>query len=131
MYSGGHDDVHFHVIVPGKDGETGVDNVGTVPAAVATYAAIDKLKPDLLINAGTSGGFKVSNHNRSLVGWLSCISSRVDGWKLSGGKFCNSHLTATRLNLSQHRQCGRCISRMKSKEAVDVRWLLGLCFSLQ
>jgi hypothetical protein len=47
------------VVVPGKDQETGVDNVGTVPAAVATYATIDKLKPDLLINAGTSGGFKV------------------------------------------------------------------------
>ena len=39
---------------------TGVDNVGTVPAALATYLALDKLEGevDLLINAGTCGGFK-------------------------------------------------------------------------
>ncbi|GAQ84148.1 hypothetical protein KFL_001780030 [Klebsormidium nitens] len=75
VYSGGHGDVHFHVIVPGKDGETGVDNVGTVPAAVATYAAIDKLKPDLLINAGTSGGFKAKG---AAIGDVYFISTFVN-----------------------------------------------------
>lgn len=72
MYSGGHGDVHFHVVVPGKDQETGVDNVGTVPAAVATYATIDKLKPDLLINAGTSGGFKVRGNRLCPTFWAFC-----------------------------------------------------------
>ena len=37
----------------------GVDNVGTVPAALLTYASIQAIKPDLVINMGTAGGFKV------------------------------------------------------------------------
>jgi 5'-methylthioadenosine nucleosidase len=40
------------------DPRFGVDSVGTVPAAIATYAALTALKPDLLLNAGTAGGFK-------------------------------------------------------------------------
>lgn len=35
-----------------------VDNVGTVPAAVAAYLATQIFAPDLIINAGTAGGFK-------------------------------------------------------------------------
>ena len=65
---------------------TGVDNVGTVPAAVATFLALQKLKSDtdpadLLINAGTCGGFRrkgaaigdvflttaVANHDRRIA----------------------------------------------------------------
>ena len=37
----------------------GVDNVGTVPSALITFAAVQALKPDLIINMGTAGGFKV------------------------------------------------------------------------
>jgi len=39
---------------------TGVDNCGTVPAALVTFLSLQKLegKVDLLINAGTCGGFK-------------------------------------------------------------------------
>ena len=37
----------------------GVDNVGTVPAALITYASIQALHPDLVIDIGTAGGFKV------------------------------------------------------------------------
>lgn len=37
----------------------GVDNVGTVCASLITYASIQALQPDLIINAGTAGGFKV------------------------------------------------------------------------
>eukprot|EP00897_Mesotaenium_endlicherianum_P006264 jgi/Mesen1/5666/ME000288S04877 len=58
LYSGGHDGVEVNVLVPGKDRGNGVDNVGTVPSAVLTYAAVEKLKPDLIVNAGTAGGFK-------------------------------------------------------------------------
>ncbi|KAL3843396.1 hypothetical protein ACJIZ3_000799 [Penstemon smallii] len=36
----------------------GVDSVGTVPASLVTYASLQALQPDLIINAGTSGGFK-------------------------------------------------------------------------
>eukprot|EP00555_Chaetoceros_dichaeta_P002623 CAMPEP_0198249672 /NCGR_PEP_ID=MMETSP1447-20131203/1121_1 /TAXON_ID=420782 /ORGANISM="Chaetoceros dichaeta, Strain CCMP1751" /LENGTH=236 /DNA_ID=CAMNT_0043934357 /DNA_START=154 /DNA_END=864 /DNA_ORIENTATION=- len=50
------------VVTNGKDDVygTGVDNVGTVPAAMAAFLALNKLdgKADLLINAGTCGGFK-------------------------------------------------------------------------
>lgn len=37
----------------------GVDSVGTVSASLVTYASILALQPDLVINAGTAGGFKV------------------------------------------------------------------------
>ena len=38
---------------------SGVDSVGTISSALVTYAAIQALQPDLIINAGTAGGFKV------------------------------------------------------------------------
>lgn len=37
----------------------GVDCVGTVSASILTFASIQALTPDLIINAGTAGGFKV------------------------------------------------------------------------
>jgi hypothetical protein len=40
--------------------ETDVDHVGTVPASLMTFAAVQAVKPNLIINAGTAGGFKVS-----------------------------------------------------------------------
>ena len=36
----------------------GVDQVGTVPAALTAYLAIQAFHPDLLISIGTAGGFK-------------------------------------------------------------------------
>jgi 5'-methylthioadenosine nucleosidase len=45
------------VIVSKKDSDTGVDSVGTVPAALYAFAAIQNYNPDLVINAGTCGGF--------------------------------------------------------------------------
>mmetsp|Transcript_30413 Transcript_30413/g.42090 ORF Transcript_30413/g.42090 Transcript_30413/m.42090 type:complete len:250 (-) Transcript_30413:99-848(-) len=46
------------VVCNGKDAVHGVDSVGTVCAALTAYAAIQAVKPDLVINAGTAGGFK-------------------------------------------------------------------------
>lgn len=48
------------VITFGKDQVygTGVDNVGTVPSSLATYLALQKESFDLVINAGTCGGFQ-------------------------------------------------------------------------
>ena len=42
----------------GKCAINGVDNVGTVAASLATYLAIQAINPDLVISAGTAGGFK-------------------------------------------------------------------------
>lgn len=57
-YHGVYKDLHINLVSPGKDLTLGVDSVGTVSAALVTYAAIQALQPDLIINAGTSGGFK-------------------------------------------------------------------------
>lgn len=63
-YSGSHSDTKVTVITMGKDTvyETGVDNVGTVPASLATFLAVEKMKAsdspvDLVLNGGTCGGF--------------------------------------------------------------------------
>ena len=37
----------------------GVDQVGTVPAALTSFLAIQSFKPDLAISMGTAGGFSV------------------------------------------------------------------------
>ncbi|XP_020240774.1 5'-methylthioadenosine/S-adenosylhomocysteine nucleosidase 2-like, partial [Asparagus officinalis] len=58
-YRGKYKDLNINLVWPGKDSTFGVDNVGTVPAALVTYASIQAIKPDLIINAGTAGGFKV------------------------------------------------------------------------
>mmetsp|Transcript_24040 Transcript_24040/g.58050 ORF Transcript_24040/g.58050 Transcript_24040/m.58050 type:complete len:251 (+) Transcript_24040:24-776(+) len=87
-FRGKHNDCKLTVITNGKDEVhgTGVDNVGTVPAAIATFLALQKMKgdtdpADLLINAGTCGGFQrkgaaigdvflttaVANHDRRIA----------------------------------------------------------------
>ncbi|KAI4297713.1 hypothetical protein L6164_037589 [Bauhinia variegata] len=62
-YYGTYKDLNINLIWPGKDPTLGVDNVGTVSSALVTYAAIQALKPDLIINAGTAGGFKAKGAN--------------------------------------------------------------------
>jgi len=61
-FSGSHNDCEVTVVTNGKDEThgTGVDNVGTVPAALVSFLSLQKLDGDvdLLINAGTCGGFK-------------------------------------------------------------------------
>jgi hypothetical protein len=42
----------LNLIWPGKDPSYGVDSVGTISSALVTYADIQALKPDLIINAG-------------------------------------------------------------------------------
>ena len=62
-YSGKYKDLRVSIVTNGKskckegEGEP-VDNVGTTPAALATFVAINSLKPSLIINAGTAGGFR-------------------------------------------------------------------------
>ncbi|GMH36629.1 hypothetical protein BSKO_04502 [Bryopsis sp. KO-2023] len=57
-FSGTFAGVSVTIVHNGKDPSHGVDNVGTVPAALTAYIAIQAYKPDLLISAGTAGGFK-------------------------------------------------------------------------
>lgn len=57
-YNGTYKGLNINIIWPGKDAVLGVDSVGTVSASLVTYAAIQALQPDLIINAGTAGGFK-------------------------------------------------------------------------
>lgn len=56
-YDGEVGSLRVDVVVMGADRRYGVDCVGTQPAAVATHIALHKLNPDLLVNAGTCGGF--------------------------------------------------------------------------
>lgn len=58
LYSGAYQGCTVSVVTNGKCNTHGVDNVGTVPAALSTFLAISQLKPDLIINAGTAGGFQ-------------------------------------------------------------------------
>jgi Phosphorylase superfamily len=58
IYSGCYKGCVVSVVTNGKCSRFGVDNVGTVPAALATFLAVNQLRPDLVINAGTAGGFK-------------------------------------------------------------------------
>lgn len=58
-YSGAASGVDVHVVWTGRDAEHGVDLVGTVPASLATYVALQAWpETDLVISAGTAGGFK-------------------------------------------------------------------------
>ncbi|CAK9162058.1 unnamed protein product [Ilex paraguariensis] len=57
-YHGIYRNLNINIIWPGQDTVLGVDCVGTVSASLVTYAAIQALQPDLIINAGTAGGFK-------------------------------------------------------------------------
>ncbi|KAJ8530247.1 hypothetical protein K7X08_037082 [Anisodus acutangulus] len=56
-FYGNYKGLAINIVCPGKDPSLGVDGVGTVSASLVTYASIQALKPDLIINAGTAGGF--------------------------------------------------------------------------
>jgi len=49
--------LQVRLVLNGEDPRYGVQNVGTQPATLAAQAAIQAFRPDLLINAGTAGGF--------------------------------------------------------------------------
>jgi 5'-methylthioadenosine nucleosidase len=57
-YSGQHGGLDVHVVWSGHDTEHNVDLIGTVPASLATYLACQAFNPDLIISAGTAGGFR-------------------------------------------------------------------------
>lgn len=50
--------IEVAVAFAGIDPKHGIDRIGTVPAAVAAHLLIRRFEPDLLVNAGTCGGFE-------------------------------------------------------------------------
>ena len=58
VHSGKVGDATVHVCTNGPAQGFGVDSVGTVPAALTAYQICEHLAPDVLLNAGTAGGFK-------------------------------------------------------------------------
>ncbi len=56
-YSGTVGTLHVDVLVNGADPRCGSDRIGTDAATLAAYMTIRKLAPDLVVNAGTCGGF--------------------------------------------------------------------------
>ncbi|WVZ71566.1 hypothetical protein U9M48_020140 [Paspalum notatum var. saurae] len=62
-YYGKYKDLHIDLVRSGKDNIFGVDSVGTVSVSVVTFAAVQTLKPDLVLNAGTGSGFNAKGAN--------------------------------------------------------------------
>lgn len=56
-YVGAHGSLEVRLVTCGTCLTHGVDNCGTVPAALTTYLAMEKFRPDLVMNVGTAGGF--------------------------------------------------------------------------
>jgi hypothetical protein len=54
-----------HAVWAGRCAQHCVDLVGTVPASLSAYLACQAFKPDLVISAGTAGGFKAQ-----VCGWV-------------------------------------------------------------
>ena len=46
-----------HIVTNGSDSRFNVDAIGTLPASLTTYLAIQKTNPKIVISAGTCGGF--------------------------------------------------------------------------
>ena len=84
-----------------------VDNVGTTPAALATYLTVTTLKPDLVITAGTAGGFQRQGGVIGDVYLASGICHHDRRIPLPG--FDNygfgSHCAAKSINLAKHLEC--------------------------
>lgn len=74
-YDGKVGSLRIDVVVLGADRRFGIDCIGTQPAAVAAQLILDRLRPDLLINAGTAGGFIKRG-------------GRIGKVYLTGGPFC-------------------------------------------
>lgn len=56
-WSGPVSGLQVHIAWNGRCATHGVDQVGTTAAALTTYLAVQAFKPDVVISAGTAGGF--------------------------------------------------------------------------
>ena len=57
LWKGKIDETLISVVINGKDAEYNLDLIGTQAATLTTAFAITTLNPDLIISAGTAGGF--------------------------------------------------------------------------
>lgn len=57
LYTGVYKGLQLSLLVSGKDERYGVDNIGTQAATLSAYVAVRDLQADVLISAGTAGGF--------------------------------------------------------------------------
>eukprot|EP00904_Undaria_pinnatifida_P000512 jgi/Undpi1/10461/HiC_scaffold_29.g12911.m1 len=97
-YGGKYKGATVNVVTNGKCERFGVDQIGTVAAGLSTWLSLEALKPDLVVNAGTAGGFKahdtaigdvfvstvVNNHDRRIP---------IPGFKELGIGDHKAHLT--------------------------------------
>ena len=67
-YKGGY----VAVVNPGRDAKTGVNLIGTDAAALTTFLAIQNLQPDVVITAGTCGGF---SRQGGAIGDVYCVTA--------------------------------------------------------
>ncbi len=56
-YSGELESLELTLVVSGVDPRYDVDNIGTQAATLMAYSVIEALTPDLIVSAGTAGGF--------------------------------------------------------------------------
>ena len=54
----GREDLDVAIAFAGEDPIHGCDRIGTIPATLTAYLLCRRFKPDLLVNAGTCGGFQ-------------------------------------------------------------------------
>ena len=54
----GERDLEVAIVFAGEDPYHACDRIGTVPATLAAYLLCRRFRPDLLVNAGTCGGFQ-------------------------------------------------------------------------
>ena len=62
-YRAGRGGCEVIVAVNGRDPRHGVDKIGTQPAALNTYLVLEQQRPDLVITAGTAGGWARAGGN--------------------------------------------------------------------
>lgn len=57
LLSGRAKQIDVMLVLSGTDKDYGVESIGTIPAALNTFWGIEQFNPDLILNAGTAGGF--------------------------------------------------------------------------
>jgi 5'-methylthioadenosine nucleosidase len=62
IFQTSHENLDIVVGIAGDDPRHDFDSIGSVPAAVLAQLAIANLKPSMVVNAGTCGGFQSKGH---------------------------------------------------------------------
>ena len=150
VYQGNYKNIEITLVTNGKDADTGFDYIGCEAATLSTHLAIAYYHPDIIINAGTAGGFAskgakigdvylghkyivfhdrrvdIPGWNRMGQGYFPCIDSdeiaRLGGFK-QGICTTGSSLDMTEDDAEQMRQTG---GEVKDMEAAAVAWVAQL-----